>query len=267
MLPPRPQFLNLKTSEGSILAEGKLGDTALLEISRLIRILAAQKLHRVVSVDMMTDESGGIVDFNTAIMSIEEIKTGLTRSVALHKERDGSLRVSGWRESFSDSMPNRSATMLRTLIRSSDKVPSLDAPSHLATFNRGFLTSAGVQDPRGVISSLQFELHPEDINEGTILMCPDDMRAIGVSRGNIVTVLDAISGHWWGTKVHESNACPSRKLIFSRKDVRNLGLTEDTKLDIVRYTDDTPTISKILLTHESVSDSHTSCSRGVGKRN
>ncbi|MHA1908076.1 MAG: hypothetical protein ACW98Y_12325 [Candidatus Thorarchaeota archaeon] len=251
LLPSRPRFKNLSPSEGAILAEGKLGETALLEISRLLRILTAQKLHRVVSIDLMTDESGGTVDFNTAVLNIEEIATTITRSVAIHVERDGSLRISGWRDSFTDSMPNRSGTLLRTLIKASDKGPSLDAPSHLATFNKSFLTAIGVQDPRGVISSLHFDVHPEDINSGTILMCPDDMKAIGVSAGNVVTVLDAISGHWWGTRVEESNACPSRKLIVPKVDVRDIGLTENTKLDVVRYTDETIPITNVLLTYES----------------
>ncbi len=252
MLPPRPRFLNLSNSKGSVLAEGKFGETALLEISRLLRLLAAQKLHRVVSIDLMTDESGGIVDFNSAVISIEEIKTGVTRSVALYSERNGSLRITGWRGSFTKSMQKRSATMLRTLIRSSDKGPSLDAPSHLSTFNKEFLTSVGVQDPRSVISSLHFEIHPEDILAGTILMCPDDMRAIGVIAGNVVTVLDALSGHWWGTKIEASNACPSRKIIVSREDANDIGMTENTKLDIVRYNDETPQITQVLLTHGSV---------------
>ncbi|MDF1537525.1 MAG: hypothetical protein P1Q69_01300 [Candidatus Thorarchaeota archaeon] len=249
---PRPSFLEYTVNEDSIVTEGKLGETALLEISRLVRILTTQKLHRIVSIDFMTEDLGGGVDFSSAVLTFEEIKSGKARSVALHTERDGSLRVSGWRESFSESMPFRNASLLRTLIRSSDKGVPLNAPSHLTTFNKSMLNMIGVHDLRGVMSSLHFAIHPEDIASGTMLMCPDDMRAIGVNSGNLVTVLDADSGHWWGAEVGKSNACPSRKLIVSRHDANNLGMTDSTRLDIVKYSEDTPSISHILLTHDDI---------------
>ncbi|MFW9908089.1 MAG: hypothetical protein ACFFEF_05900 [Candidatus Thorarchaeota archaeon] len=252
LLPVRPSFLGYRFNENTALAEGKLGKTALLEISRLLRVLSVRKIQDIISFDFMLDSNNGLVDFDSGILTVEDIKTGLANSVALHREQGGSLRLVAWNPVFSESVTPRNAKAFRTSIVAADKGPVLDAPSHISAFNNTFLNALGVSATKEVMSSLQFGIENDEIDPGKISMCSGDMKAIGVKSGNTVTILDANSGHWWGASVNPSKTCPSRNLGLSANDSKCYGLTQSSKLDVIRYVDKVADLTSVLLTYEDV---------------
>ena len=56
LFPPRPPFMVYKENDNSVMAEENVGKTALNELVRILQLLDARKMLRVVSVDHMVED-------------------------------------------------------------------------------------------------------------------------------------------------------------------------------------------------------------------
>ncbi|MGY5852909.1 MAG: hypothetical protein RTU92_05020 [Candidatus Thorarchaeota archaeon] len=250
-LPPRPSFFHYVENETAVVAEGRLGKTATGDLVRVIQILAARKEKNVVAFDFMVKDDGGKVDLDGAILTLSEPNSKSATSLAVYTERDGTLRVAGWRRTFTEALIQRRAELLTTLVRAITKSSGslLESPSHLATFNQEFLKILQVRNIHDVLSALHFPVRISDIEEGTMTLCPDDMRAAGISNGDLVLALDAESGQWWAGRVYESNESDSRTITISRIDSKLLGL-KDSVVDLVKYDGEVIEVSKATFAYD-----------------
>lgn len=243
--------LDIEYNDASIYAEGLFGKSALREFLRLFRLLIAQKQVEVLSAEMVPDEAGSHLDCTSLILTLRDLKRKRYRRVLIQKERDESLRIAGWKESYESILSSRNWVSLRTQARASDKGPPLDSPSHISTFNRGLLTILGVRDTTSVLSSLHYKVQPKELEIGRIALCEEDIRAIGVQKGDIVIVLDADSEHYWGATVETASDCPTRKVGISPDDMQIYGLTESSQIDLVKNSDEIVPCESVLLTYRS----------------
>jgi len=117
MLPTRPPYLQYIMNNSTVVAEGLLGKASLSEFARVLRILAARRLQIVESFDYMLSRNGGVVHFDDAVMTVRDPREPSANAIALLRERDGSFRVSGWRQSFTDTITKRKAELFSTLVR------------------------------------------------------------------------------------------------------------------------------------------------------
>ena len=236
MLPTRPPYLQYVMNNSTVVAEGLLGKASLGEFARVLRILAARRLQIVESFDYMLSRNGGVVHYDDAVMTVRDPRESSGNAIALLRERDGSFRVSGWRQTFTDTITNRRADLFSTLVRAAtgSEGPILDSPSHLNRFNYALLDCLKVRNPQEILSALHFQIQVADGPRGVIGMSETDMRAVGVSGGELLLVLEAGTGQWWAAEVRLDESCTDRTLGVSKEDATFLGLQESSAVDLVK---------------------------------
>ncbi|NHJ13909.1 MAG: hypothetical protein EAX95_09530 [Candidatus Thorarchaeota archaeon] len=236
LLPPRPRALKYVNSDTAVAAEGLLGKTAMNELSRMLRILATRGLQAVVSCDFMVKDDGEI-DTRSAILTIKESSSKDANAVGIVSERNESIRLSGWRQSFSDSLKHRNANLLLTLVRGSTIATGLilDAPSQLGQFNYSLLECLRVKNPYEILSALHFETQVGDHPKGSISMNPEDLEGLEAKEGDILVALEATTGQWWVVEAIGAANCPVRTVLLSSKDAEILGIGNTAMIDLTKY--------------------------------
>jgi hypothetical protein len=237
LLPTRPPFLTYVPGNASVVAKGLLGQTATSQLARLVRLLSARNIQNLSSFDFMTSKDGGTINTDSAVFTFKQPSTNSGTSLAFVLERDGSIRLNSWKRIFTENLKDRDDEILSTLVTASTKSEGLilDAPSHLNKFSQSILEGLHVDNPKSILSALHFEIGISKVNHGTIVMCPEDMRAIEVSESDLVLALDTNTRHWWAGRAIENSACPAKRLIVSKDDAFLYGLRKDTVVDLIKY--------------------------------
>jgi hypothetical protein len=252
VLSPIMDEFGVHDSYSSVFVEGSLGKTALREIFRLLKILTAQQRIHLVSANMITENSGGKMDFNSLVLGIKNVRRKKTSKIALWADKNDALGVSGWKRAFDDILKTEGAAALQASIRASDKDQEISSPSNLPAFNRKTLKIMGINDAEGVLSSLHYNPISQDIPSGTVRICEQDAHSLGVGENDIVTALDADSNHYWGVYAKVMGECPNRGVIVPSSDALLYGLTESSQLDLIKYNDDVVDSDEVLLTYRGI---------------
>lgn len=236
LLPPRPPFFDYLASNDTVISEGAFGKACLKELARVLLLLAAKGRQYVYSVDHMLSSGSTSVDPNCGIVTLKEPTSLTAASLALLVERDGTLRIAGWRNAFGEALSSRRSDILATLIRASTGSSGsiLDSPAHLNQFDMAVLKCLQVKDPQEVLSALHFKLETDEIPSRLLMISHNDMNALGVLDGDTVLAFAGGTGRWWSAKAtrHEG---PSRQVLVSKKDAMLFGLSEQNLIDLVKY--------------------------------
>jgi hypothetical protein len=83
LLPPRPPFVIYTENKSSVMAEETLGKAAMNELVRILQLLDAKKILRVLSVDHMVDDDGGVVQLDSAVVTVNEAHSEKATSISL----------------------------------------------------------------------------------------------------------------------------------------------------------------------------------------
>ena len=83
MLPPRPPHFYYTENQNSVMAEESLGRSAMNELVRILQILRARNLLIPASLDFMTDEEGGSVFLDGAILTVMNPTTEKATSLSI----------------------------------------------------------------------------------------------------------------------------------------------------------------------------------------
>ncbi len=236
VLPPRPPFLDYRSSNDTVVSEGMFGKACIKELARVLLLLATKGRLYVYSVDHMLSSDSGSVDLNCGIVTLKDPASLTASSLAILIERDGTLRIAGWRNAFGETSSSRRSEVLATLIRASthSSGPILTSPAHLSQFDWAVLRCLQLKDSQEVLSSLHFKVEPDDVQPRLVVVSRDDMNALGLSEGDTVLALVGGTGEWLSAKAarHEG---PSRRVLISRKDALLFGLSDRTLVDLVKY--------------------------------
>jgi hypothetical protein len=237
MLPSRPDFLKYIDNDSAVAAEGLLGKTSMNELSRILRILAARGIQAVVSCDFMTAKNGAEIDYRSAVLSVKEASSNWANSMGILSERGDSLKVAGWKRSFTDNLTTRRSDLLLTLIRAAAQSsgPLLDSPSQLNRFNYALLECLKVRNPHEILSALHFEVRLWDGPRGTISISPQDLRALEADNDQMLIALEATTGQWWAGQAVSDQNCPDRTVMVSKDDAEILGIEEPAVIDLAKY--------------------------------
>lgn len=253
LLPSRPPYLPFIMNISTVVAEGLLGKASLNEFARILRILAARKLQIIESFDYMISREGGVVHFDNVVMTVRDSRDPSANALALLKERDGSLRVSGWRQSFTDNISKRRADLFSTLVRAATRAegPILDSPSHLNRFNYALLDCLKVRNPQELLSALHFGVRVVSQESGIIAMSEADMRAVEVSENESILALEAGTGQWWAGRAALDEDCPVRTIGVAEEDALLLGLRDSSIVDLVKHDGSTTDVEKAVFALDS----------------
>ncbi|MHA1638291.1 MAG: hypothetical protein ACTSUB_09800 [Candidatus Thorarchaeota archaeon] len=253
LLPIRPPFLTHIDTTSAIIAEGTFGQTALDEFVGILQVLSAKNAQNIVSVDMLLDDDESNVRDNCAVITTSKPGLASGSSMVLLVDKDETLRIAGWKRTLSEDSQKRNGTILSTLVRSitqSDGI-ILDSPTHLNTLNKELLKGLRVEDPQIVLSSLHFQAKVVGHENGIVLMCRDDMRALGLDSGDYVLVLDVETSQWWGSIIKSDSSCVSKTLLISDNDAGLFGVTGNSRLDLIKYTRGISTLDKVVIGHDT----------------
>ncbi|MFW9847351.1 MAG: hypothetical protein ACFFD6_11425, partial [Candidatus Thorarchaeota archaeon] len=236
LLPPRPPYFEYSDNSSAVVSEGLLGKASIGELSRILRILAARKRQIVESFDYMISDEGGSINLQNAIVTVRNPIATTANTVILLQDAVDSLIIAGWRNAFSESTDGKETDPLTTIVRAAARSdgPVLNSPSHLNRFNYALLDCLRVKNFQEILSALHFKLSLGAIKKGFLNMSRDDMRAVGVSQGDYVLVLEPKVGQWWAGRVEEDEKCPQRAVCVSHDDAEILGLTDDSFVDLVK---------------------------------
>ena len=256
LIPPRPQFLHYIENSASVVAEGGLGKASMNELSRIFQILSARKIQSIVSVDYMIMKEGEVVDTNGVIVTVKDPTSKQGNSMGLIVERDYSLKISGWKRTFTESLTERKGDIFTTLIRASTKSGGvvLDSPSHLNRFNQVLLTILKVRNPQEVLSALHFTVTLSEVESGSIIMSPSDMRALDVTPNGLVIALETQTGQWWAARAISEDSYPARTIGVSDEDSVLLSL-DNPVVDLLKYEGEVVELEKAIFSFESTYDS------------
>ncbi|MHA2140217.1 MAG: hypothetical protein ACXADC_06065 [Candidatus Thorarchaeota archaeon] len=236
MLPPRPPYYDYIENTSSVVAEGLIGKASLSELSRIFKILAVRKLQIIESFDYMITNEGGEIHLNDSILTVRNPISKTANTIVLLNEHDESVTVSGWSKSLSAKSIGREADPLKALVQSSarSKGPILDSPSDIHQFDYALLDCLKVKNIQEILSALHFKLSLTDSKNGTFRMSEDDMRAVGVTEGELVLGMDARAGQWWAGLAALDSECPQRTICISKDDGHFLGLSDESVIDLVK---------------------------------
>jgi len=236
MMPPRPSFLSYTDNDSAVVAEGHLGKASLNEIARILRLVVARRLQSVASVDYMIGDDGGVVHLDSALVTLTTPSMHTATSMAIILERDGSLKLAGWKRIFTDMLRTRNSETFSTLAKSiavSDGF-MLSTPSHMTRFDQAVMSCLQVKDPQEILSALHFQMDIADYEQGAILISPDDMRALNVSEGDHLLVLDTATTRWWVGRAVTDKEHPRKRIGISSQDAMLGGFTESRTVDLVK---------------------------------
>jgi hypothetical protein len=237
LLAPRPLFQHTIENKTAVVAEGALGKSALKELARLSHILSTRKVRNLISVDFMVSKSGALIDHNTAIINVASPSSTGASSLALLIERDGTLRISGWKKMFTETLHSRERDMFITLVRASTQssAPILNSPSHLSRFNEEVLRCLQVSQPREILSALHFNVLTGRADQGKFLLTEEDMRAMDLRQGDTILVFDPESNNWCAGQVETYPNGRAKHILMSEIDANSFGLKSSCVVDLVKY--------------------------------
>ena len=236
MMPPRPPFLSYADSDSAVVAEGHLGKASLNEIARILRLAVARGLQSVASVDYMTGNDGGVVHLDGALVTLTTPSTNTATSMAIILERNGSLKLAGWKRTFTDTLQTRDSEAFSTLARSIAMSYGLilSSPSHMTRFDQAVMSCLQVKNPQEILSALHFQVDIADYEQGAILVSPDDMRALNVSEGDHLFLLDTATTRWWVGRAVTDREHPRKRIGVSSQDAMLGGFTKSRTVDLAK---------------------------------
>jgi hypothetical protein len=252
ILPPRPPFLSYVDNDETVISEAQFGRLCLKELARVLMLLGTKGKQNILSVDHMLSNKGS-VSANSAVITVGESSSKAATCLAVLVERDGTLRVSGWKRTFAESLSSRKNDIYTTLVRASTNSsgPVLDSPAHLNQFDLSVLKCLQVRNPQEILSGLHFAVGTRETEPGVMLISADDMKALGVSDGEIVLALEGGSGQWWSARAKEGDA-PIRRVVVSRTDALLVGMDSSTPVDLVKYEGHVVNLREMIFAYEAL---------------
>jgi hypothetical protein len=91
-----------------------------------------------------------------------------------------------------------------------------------------------VKNPQELLSALHFQVDIADYEQGAILVSPDDMRALNVSEGNHLFLLDTATTRWWVGRAVTDREHPRKRIGVSSQDAMLGGFTKSRTVDLAR---------------------------------
>ncbi len=251
LLPPRPPFLVYTENKKSVMAEQNLGKAALNELVRILQLLDARNILRIMSVDHMIEDDGGTVNLDSAVLTVAEPNSEKAISLSIVMEKNGAVMISGWKKAFTDSLKKRDGMMLQTLVRANAKLdgPIFGSPAHLVRFDEALLKCLEVEEPRPIMSALHFGVEIAKTEKGVFLMCSADMEALDVLPYDYVLALETRIGQWCAGQVKEHSRCTERSIVMSEIDASIVGFHNSSVVNIVKIESEIPDINKIVLSY------------------
>ena len=251
ILPPRPTFLSYDENNASVMAEESLGKAAMTELARVVQLLDARKILRIVSFDYMIDDDGGQVHLDSAVLTLKGPTSPKATSLAVLLDKSGAIMVSGWRHAFSESLVTRDGVLLDTLVRANAKLegPIYGSPAHLTRFDEALLKCLQVDNPREVLSALHFGVEIAKSEPGVFFMCDNDMNALEVTSGDFLLALDSNSGKWAAGEARQHPRCGERSIVVSESDAALFGFQNSSVVNLVKYEDEIIEISEAVLSY------------------
>ncbi len=253
LLPPRPPFLVYTENKSSVMAEENLGKAALNELVRILQLLDARNILRIMSVDHMIEDDGGTVNLDSAVLTVAEPNSEKAISLSIVMEKNGAVMISGWKKAFTESLKKRDGMMLQTLVRANAKLdgPIFSSPAHLVRFDEALLKCLEVEEPRPIMSALHFGVEIAKIEKGVFLMSPADMEALDVLAHDYVLTLETRTGQWCAGQVKEHSRCTERSIVVSEIDASIVGFHNSSVVNIVKIESEIPDINRIVLSYKS----------------
>lgn len=253
LLPPRPPFLVYNENNNSVMAEENLGKAALNELVRILQLLDARNMMRIASIDHMIEDDGGIIDLESAVITVVEPNGEKATSFSIVLEKNGAVMISGWRNAFNESIKKRDALLLQTLVRANAKLdgPIYSSPAHLVKFDEALLKCLEVEESRPIISALHFGVEIAKTKKGVFLMCPTDMDALDLLPDDYVLALETRTGHWSAGQVKENAKCSEKSIVISEIDSSIAGFRNSSVINIAKIEGDIPDIKKLVLSYTS----------------
>ncbi|MFW9956506.1 MAG: hypothetical protein ACFFCT_00425 [Candidatus Odinarchaeota archaeon] len=253
LLPPRPPFVIYSENKSSVLAEESLGKAAMNELVRILQLLDAKKIMRVLSVDHMVNDEGGVVHLDSAVVTVNEPNGEKATSISLILEKNGVVMVSGWSKAFTESVSKRDSILLHTLVRANAKLdgPIFGSPAQLVRFDNALLSCLQVRNPNEIMAALHFGVEIAKTEPGIFLMCPSDMETIGVSGDDYVLALGTRTGRWCAGSVRDHVRCTEKSIVISENDAEIYGFSNSSVVNIVKFEGQISKIRKIVMSYLS----------------
>jgi hypothetical protein len=253
LLPPRPPFVIYTENKSSVMAEETLGKAAMNELVRILQLLDAKKILRVLSVDHMVDDDGGVVQLDSAVVTVNEAHSEKATSISLILEKNGAVMVSGWKKAFTESLSKRDDVLLQTLVRANAKLdgPIFGSPAHLIRFDSSLLSCLQVKNPQEIMAALHFGVEIAKTESGIFLMAPSDMETIDVSGDDYVLALGTRTGRWCAGRVRNHARCTEKSIVISEADAEIYGFSNSSVVNIVKFEGEISNIRKIVLSFAS----------------
>jgi len=253
ILPPRPMFLSYEENNATVMAEESLGKSAMNELARILQLLDVRKILGIVSLDYMTDNDGGQVHLDSAVLTLKDPISLKATCIAILLEKNGAVMVSGWKQVFSESLVARDGVLLDTLVRANAKLegPIYGSLAHLTRFAQGLLACLQVNNPREVLSTLHFGVEIAKSEAGVFFMCDNDMNALEVISGDYVLVLDSNSGKWAAGEARQHPRCGERTIVVSESDAALFDFHNSSVVNLVKYEDEIVDVSKAILSYHA----------------
>jgi hypothetical protein len=255
ILPPRPPFVVYTENKSSVMAEESLGKAAINELVRMLQLLDAKKILRVLSVDHMVDDEGGVVHLDSAVVTVNEPDGEKATSVSLILEKNGAVMISGWNKAFTESIVRRDNVLLETLVRANAKLdgPIFGSPAHLIRFDDALLSCLQVENPKDIMASLHFGVEIAKTEPGIFLMAPSDMEIIGVSGDDYVLALGTHTGRWCAGRVREHAKCTEKSIVISENDSEIYGFSNASVVNMVKFEGSVSNIREMVISYSSES--------------
>ncbi|RDE13869.1 MAG: hypothetical protein C4K48_07600 [Candidatus Thorarchaeota archaeon] len=253
LLPPRPPFLVYTENKTSVMAEESLGKAAMNEIVRLLQLLDAKKILRVVSVDHMVDDEGGTVQLDSVVVTVTGPNGEKGTSISIMLEKNGAVMVSGWKKAFTESISKRDSILLQTLVRASAKLdgPAFGLPAHLAQFDDALLSCLQVEDRKELVAALHFGVEIARTRPGVFLMASSDMESLNVSNDDYVLALGTRTGRWCAGRVREHDMRAERLIVISETDAEIYGFSTSSVVNIVKFQGEISDIRRMVMAYSS----------------
>ncbi len=253
LLPPRPPFLVYTENKKSVMAEENLGKAALNELVRILQLLDARNILRIMSVDHMIEDDGGIVNLDSAVLTVVEPNSEKAISLSIVIEKNGAVMISGWKKAFTESLKKRDGMMLQTLVRANAKLdgPIFGSPAQLVRFDEALLKCLEVEEPRPIMSALHFGVEIAKTEKGVFLMSSADMEALDVLAQDYVLALETRTGQWCAGQVKEHSRCTERSIVVSEIDASIVGFHNSSVVNIMKIESEIPDINRIVLSYKS----------------
>jgi len=253
LLPPRPPFPVYSENKKSVMAEENLGKAAFNELVRVLQLLDARKIMRILSIDHMIEDDGGSVNLDSAVLTVIEPNNEKAISLSIVVEKNGALMISGWKKAFTKSLKKRDGMLLQTLVRANAKLdgPIFSSPTHLVGFDEALLECLEVEEPRPIMAALHFGVEIAKTEKGVFLMSAADMEALDVLTDDYVIALETKTGQWCIGLVKEHARCTERTIVLSEIDAAIVGFRNSSVVNIVKLENEIPDIEKLVLSYRS----------------